>query len=227
MHLAFTFLLAKGQVSIGVQGGAGFNYLQTDIADRTATAITSRVGYVIEAPVEVRLYDWLYAKGLPALVKKNYRIERSGSLSGVYTNYNNTYLQLPLLAHFVWGKRLRIYADAGPYLAYWLSGRVTGNTPDIFDINRSTSSSGQTTQEFRLAVYNEPYQFNAQRDNRVEWGGAAGVGVQYKVRKKLQLVAGSMVYQSFTDIQKQYMINQKAQRNQTVVVTAGCLYMLK
>jgi hypothetical protein len=226
-HLAFTFLLAKGQVYIGLQGGAGFNYLQADIADRSATTITSRAGYIIETPVEVRLYDWLYAKALPALVKKNYRIERTGSLSGVYTNYNNTYLQLPVLAHFVWGKRLIMYADVGPYVEYWLSGRVKGNTPDLFAINRSTSASGQTTQAFQLAVYNERYQFNSQRDNRVEWGGAAGMGVEWKIQKKLQFVAGSTVYLSFTDMQKHYMINQKAQRNQTGVIFVGCLYRLK
>lgn len=213
------------QMFIGLQGGVSINHLNTNTNNRASTSITNIAGYNIGVTFQYRVTDWLFVQAAPNIMQKNYSFNRTDSLLGVYMQYNNTYLQIPLTTHFVYGKRLQVFVNAGGYAGYWLKGQVKGKIPNIFTV--ANSGAGQQTEIFYLTDYNQKYEFNRQRDNRIELGWIAGCGFQYRITKQHFLFAEGTYYQSLTDQQKKYMINQVPQYNQTFVISIGDLYLLK
>lgn len=213
---------------LGLQAGASSNYLHTNISNRTSTTISSGTGYTIGLLVQQKVAKWLYVQASPNITSKNYSFDRIDSLAGIYTRYNNLYLQLPIVANIVYGKRLKVFADAGIYVAYWLSGREKGKIPNILSVTNSINTgTGQTTESFQLIAFNEKYPFNLQRDNRLEFGWVAGSGLQYQFKNHHAVFVRCSYYQSLTDQQKKYMLNQIPQYNQTFVFSIGYLYPFK
>jgi hypothetical protein len=202
----------KAQTALGIEAGISSSYLSTNISNRAATSIAYDIGYTINIPFQYKIKEWLYVETAPNITQKNYSINRTDSFAGNYESFLNTYLQLPIMAKFVFGKRLQWFADAGAYGGYWLSGRVQGTTPNIFNI---TAAGIQSTS------YSEKYQFNNQTDNRFELGWVAGVGAQYHVTKKYMLMASARYYQSLTSQLKNYTVNEVPQYNQTFTFSIG------
>jgi hypothetical protein len=220
-------LTSKGQTSFGLEAGMSSGYLNTNITNRASTEITNSIGYTINIPFQFKIKQWLYLETTPGITQKNYSIDRTDSLAGAYETFKNTYVQLPLMAKFVYGNRLQVYADAGFYLGYWLAGRVNGLIPNIFSAMETTNSNGQASSSILFSSYDEKYQFNPQTDNRTEFGWVAGVGAQYHVNKKYQLLISCRYYEALTDQQKKYMFNQVPQYNQTLTISAGTLISFK
>ncbi len=218
---------AQAQILLGLQIGLSSNYLKTNIANRPSTTINSQTGYTIGLPFQYGLKYWLYFQALPNITQKNYTVSRTGSLQGVYQQNNNTYLQLPVSLHVIYGKRLQVFANAGGYIGYWAGGRTKGKAPNIFAVTDTVNATGQQTENFQLTAYNQKYDFNNLRDRRLELGWVVGVGLQYKPQKNYTVFIECNYYQSLTDQQKAYMINQIAQYTQTFTLSVGCLYPLK
>lgn len=214
----------NAQISIGMQLGATDNYLNTSINNLPSTVIKSHLGYKIGIPILYKISSTILIEGCPSLIQKNYSINRTDSLEGIVTQYNNTYTQLGVICHFVYGRQLQVFGGAGYYVAYWLTGTLKGKVPDIF----SVSTNGTTQNEnFRLASFNEKYSFNPQRDNRFEMGWLATCGLEYHCIDPYTLFLKCSYSQSLTDQQKSYMINQIPQYNQTFSFSVGVLYSLK
>jgi hypothetical protein len=222
-----TFHISQAQISLGLEAGSSNDYLNTNISNRASTAINSETGYSFGLPFRYKILPWLYAGVTPNITQKDYSINRTDSLAGVYARYNNTYLQLPMMAHFVYGKRLQAFANVGIYMGYWFAGHIKGNTPNIFAVTSTNTNTGQTIENFQLSAYNEKYIFDSQRDNRWELGWMAGGGLQYKLTGKYIIFWECSYYQSLTDQQKKYMVNQISQYNRTIVFSVGGLYPLK
>jgi outer membrane protein with beta-barrel domain len=222
------FFTSRAQLLMGIQAGVSSNNLHTSIANRASATINRKDGYTIGMPVQYRINSWLYAAALPDITQKNYSIDRTDSLTGVYEQWSNTYLQLPLMLHFIYGKRLQVFADAGAYIGYWTSGRVKGKTPNVFGVTDIFNPvTGQRTETYPLTAYDEKYNFNNRRDRRFEFGWVAGFGLQYKVRNRYSVYAEVSRYESLTDQQKKYMVNQEPQYNETITLSIGGLYSFK
>jgi hypothetical protein len=231
----FLFLLilmmieAKAQSSLGLETGLSAGHLNTNIANRTSSEITYRLGYSIAIPFEYQLNKWLSIETNPGILQKNYSISRTDSLSGAYTSFINTYLQLPIMAKAILfhKKKFIFFANAGFYYGYWIAARQKGNEPDIFTATQSNNSSGQTTSTIQYASFDQKYTINEQIDNRSEWGWMLGLGAQKQINERYIAYAAFRMYESFTQQQKNYMINQIPQYNETLDLSVGVMVLLK
>lgn len=219
------FVLCHSQVLIGLQLGATYNYLNTNISNSPSSIINKHFGYSIGLPVIYKVTPILYVEVVSGISQKNYSINRTDSLAGIFTEYKSNYLQLSLLPHFVYGKKLQIFMSAGPWLGYWLTGRINGKLPDISAV--TASGTTQENETFQLSTFNENYSFNKKRDNRLELGWTVGGGLKFNFTNAYIIFIDCHYYQSLTDKQKNYMINQVPQFNQTFNLLTGFLYSLK
>ena len=209
------------QTSVGLEGGLSDNSYHTNIANRAATQLANKAGFSMAASLRYRVCAWLYAIAAPGLVQKGYSMNRTDSLSGEYDQHANVYVQLPIGIGLVheWG-RLRVGLDLGVYAGYWLSGRIKGNTAEIFG-----NAGANNSEQFRLAGYNSSYSFNAQRDKRWEEGWWTGPALQYRLTDTWGLTAGARYYGALTS-QDKAPINPIPAYNRTWIFSVGAAWSL-
>jgi hypothetical protein len=222
--LALLFLLvisariSQAQTGIGLEGGISSSYLSTNISNRVSTSISYGAGYTVNLSYQYKIKHWLYIETTPGITQKNYFINRTDSFAGIYEEFKNTYLQIPIMAKFLYGHHsFQAFADAGFYGGYWLSGRVNGVIPNILSITQDAQGNASIQQ----VSYDEKYQFNRQTDNRMEFGWVAGAGVQYHINHDYMLTASAKYYEALTNQQKDYEVNQVPQYNQTFTFSLG------
>ena len=225
----FTVLIKASlfaQTSVGVEGGLSYNTYHTNIANRSSTELTGLSGFNLDLPFRYKVYPWLYITTAPGIVQKGYSMDRTDSLYGEYDRHINTFLQLPVgvSLQYEW-RRLRGTLDPGFYAGYWLSGRVKGAIADIFGVSENTNSAGQTTQQFRLRPYDDPYSFLSQRDNRWQFGWVPGLGLQYHLTGRYWLTASSRYHQSITS-QEKASVSPIPAYNHTWTFSIGGLFSL-
>jgi hypothetical protein len=219
--------LAKGQLSLGAAAGVSDNFLNSNIANQPYSLNKSKFGCLLGTRIDYWLSGKFGLEAGPELIQKNHSIERTDSFFGVVENYVNTYLQVPVGVNWNFGnKNIRGFVGIGGYLGYWLAGRINGRIPDILDANDSIYRNGQGSESIRLISYNEKYVFDAQRDNRLEIGWFGSVGINFLYSQKWNIFVETRYYQSLSDQQKSYMINQVPRYNQTYSLFAGCNFML-
>ena len=213
------------QLSIGVEGGYDKNYLITNNANRAFTNYKPLSSFSVGIPIQYKLADWFAIAVDPSFVQKNYLQERSAYFAGVYQNNYNSYIQLPLMGHFMFGgKRLKGFLNAGIYGGYWTTGKVKGVMPNILDNVDNVTSTSSVYNYNNPYSYDEKYRFDSRKDNRFEMGWVAGLGISYEVTKKIGVFAESRLLYGFTDQQKNYEINQVPRYNTTYGINAGVLY---
>jgi hypothetical protein len=198
--LLFYCSVSKAQLMLGFEAGVSDNTVSTDIAGQSSTAINARAGYYFSSKVQVGLCKWLYIAAMPGIIQKGFRVNRTDSLTGIYTDYKNAYVQVPLMLHAVTGKKLKYYLDAGLFAGYWIDSKVKGVIPDIFN-------------EFKLV----PYARHITRDKKMEFGYVAGAGIQYHS----YFLACRYYYAVSNQLQDGFRYNQ------TVTISIGTVYTLK
>lgn len=230
----FSFLLialsahVRAQLSIGVESGFNKNYLYTNTSNRDFTAYKPASGFSIGIPVSYAVNNWFAIQADPSFIKKNYKSERSDFFEGVYQINTNTYLQLPVMAHFTFGgEYLKGFLNLGMYGGYWTFGKVKGVLPNMLNVVDSVGNTNTVYDYEKPYSYNEKYLFDSRKDNRLDLGWLAGAGISYDVNDIYQVFGEGRYYQSLTDQQKKYMINQVPRYNQTYSVTLGVLINLK
>jgi hypothetical protein len=213
--------VSTAQTFAGFDIGLSDNTLKTNISNRPSTALNSKLGYSTELVFAQLINRTFYVKASPNISQKNYGIYRTDSLSGIFTRYNNTYLQIPVKIGLEYGNKIQVFSEIGGYAAYWYDGNISGKVPDIFSV---TGNNNQQT--FSLTSFNQPYSFN-KTDNRFEFGWIASAGVKYKLTSKCQIFLNGSYYQSLSDQEKKNGLNEVPQYNQTFTFSMGCLYLLK
>jgi opacity protein-like surface antigen len=225
--MLFTFVyVGKSQSLLGIQIGLSNSCLNTNINNRIYSTNQSNIGFTCGITFHLQIKSGFYAEIAPDITQKNYSINRTDSLTGIYESFVNTYSQLPLIVHGIYGNRLKVFADIGLYGAYWFAGKVKGKIPDIFSSNTNSNITGESRESFQLSGYNEKYQFDRKRDNRWEFGWIVGAGMQYPLNKKYSFFVKGTCYQSLTDQQKKYMVNQIPKYNQTFTCSLGMMRYL-
>jgi hypothetical protein len=212
----------RAQLYVGVEAGANRNYLITNTSDKPFFTYEPQYGYSVGIPVRYQFPSLPWFGGIqavPSLVQKNYRMQRTGFYSDMYQQYDNTYLELPIMAQFRFGgtikKEQSLYGilNLGGYGGYWMSSHVKGRALSPMDLTNY--------QEF-----DESYSFSDVKDNRIELGGLAGVGLQYMPNKKFVISVEGRYTPTFTDQQKAYSENQTPRYNDTYSVLVGVQYQL-
>ena len=177
------------------------NYLQTDISNRSETALRCGNGVGAGISFNSKLNNNLYVQSSFEAVTKSYHFERLGAYKGVFQNHSNTYLQVPVVLKYIVFKRNKwcLTLDGGFYSGFWISGKIKGSTPNIFHSTNDTAViNGSTTQYLQLESYSEKYKFNKERDRRIEIGGILGLALNYHLKKNV-LTASVNYCHSFTN----------------------------
>lgn len=212
------------QLSVGVEGGYNKNYLYTNTSNRDFTDYKPAGGFSIGIPVKYTLADWFAIQADPSFIKKNYSQQRSSFFEGVYQTNYNTYVQLPLMGHFMFGgEQFKGFLNLGMYGGYWAAARVKGSIPNILNPVDTITATNTFYDISKAYSYNEKYSFDSRKDNRLEFGWLAGIGVSYKLTDRYEVFAEGRYYQSLTDQQKKYMTNQIPRYNQTYGVSVGLM----
>ena len=201
----------QAQLYVGLKAGANRNYLVSNTADKPFFDYQPSYGYSIGIPIRYAIPGLSWFGGIqatPSYVQKNYRIQRTGYYSPMYQQCDNNYLQLPVMAQFRFGghltgeQTLHGILNLGGYGGYWLSGHVKGRALSPMDPDNYQS-------------YDESYTFSSVKDRRFEWGGLAGIGLQYMPNKKYVVTLEGRYLPAFTDQQKAYQENQTPRYNDT------------
>ncbi len=212
------------QLSAGIESGYNRTYLQTNFANRDFSNYKPGNGFSVGLPVQYKLATWFAIETDPTFIQKSYTLERSSFYRGIYQTSTNSYVQLPLLAHFMFGgQKLQGFFNLGAYGAYWVTGHVKGTLANVLDPVDSVTATNTFYNFTNPYAYNEKYAFDTRRDNRIEAGWVAGAGISYALNSSYQLFAEGRYTQAITDMQKNYMINQTPRYNETYSVTIGCM----
>ena len=218
---------SRSQLSVGVEGGYNKNYLYTNTSNRDFTDYKPASGFSIGVPIKYTIAPWFAELASPNFTQKNYSQLRSSFFDGVYQTNTNTYIQLPLMGHFMFGgEKLKGFLNLGMYGGYWAGARVKGNIPNILNPVDTVTATGNFSNISKYYSYNEKYSFDSRKDNRVEFGWLAGIGLSYQLIKKYEVFVEGRYYQSLTDQQKNYMTNQVPRYNQTYGVSTGVMINL-
>jgi len=213
----------KAQLYVGVEAGANQNHLVSNTEDKPFFDYKPSNGFAIGVPIRYSFPALSWFGGIqatPSFVQKNYRIQRSGYYEPIYQQTDNSYVELPVMAQFRFGgnisktQTLHGILNLGGYGGYWLSGNVKGRTLSPMDPNNYQS-------------YDEPYIFSEEKDNRVELGGLAGVGLQYMPTKKYVISIEARYTPALTDQQKAYSENQTPRYNDTRSILMSFQYQLQ
>jgi hypothetical protein len=225
--LIIAVLAAKAQSSVGLEPGLTGGYLNTNLSNRESSVMAYRLGYSVAIPFEYKLNDWLSLETDPGIMQKNYSINRTDSLEGAYTSFINTYFQLPVMAKFMYGNKLKFFANAGFFYGYWLAAKERGKMPDIFSATETGNGSGQATSTIQYAGFDQKYPLNNTIDNRSELGWLVGAGVQKQFRQQYIVYASLRLYESLSQQQKNYILGQIPQYNEVLSFSMGAMYLLK
>lgn len=214
---------AQSQSALGLEAGLSSNYLNTNIINNAASTIKPDLGFLAGFAYYFKIKKRLVGEVGTNIIQKNYSLNRTDSLTGIYESFENTYLQSPLMMRGIYGNRLKVFADIGLYGAYWFAGKVKGTIPDIFSSNSNSNINGQSRESFQLSSYNEKYKFDRKRDNRWEFGWIVGAGIQHPLNKKFSFFVKGACYQSLTDQQKRHIVNQIPKYNRTFTFSLGMM----
>jgi opacity protein-like surface antigen len=193
-------LVADAQLQLSVSGGVSVNRLQTDVSALSHTANRCKAGGMVSLGLVAPVGNFFAISTGVAVIQKNYSRERTGIYKGLYQSYRNNYLQTPLLARYTFHRgRWEAFGEAGMYVAYWLSGRVSGTIPDIYSIIDSVHADGTVTETFRIRKFDEKYRIDPRRDHRVEFGWAAGLGIVCNVSSRYAICFQYSYFRCQTD----------------------------
>ncbi len=151
-----------------------------------------------------------------SFVQKAYAINHTDTTLAVLNQRTrNDYLQMPAGAGF-YGihKKLTFFLSGGVYFGYWVHGNVQGAVPNLLN----------TAAPFpQPSSYNQKYSFDSHRDQRWEFGWQTGGGLSYHAEDGAEPFIGVRFYQSLTDQQKNYMVDQVPRYNRTLAFSFGLI----
>jgi len=202
------------QFKVGLLTGITSNTLDTSTKNRPFGKYESRSGFTAAIPLQYHFNDWFALGADLSYIEKNYSWSRTGFYEGIGQTTTNSYIQLPLMTRFSFGgERLRGFTNLGGYVGYWINSNIQGVALDMMN---------NSNPEYE---YNEKYTFDKRRDNRVELGLLASIGIEY-IWNRYSFFLEARYYHGMTDLQKNYMINQIPRYNKTVAVQVGCMFDL-
>lgn len=214
---------ATAQWNIGVQGGYTLNTLEVSNGYAYDLITKPAGGFTVSIPVQYEFNEWFALQTELGFTQKNYKRKRTLNLSQDEKSLTtNSYVQLPILAHFSFGgKVVRGFTNLGIYGGYWANSHIKGTDKYVFaepDIDYNYVP---------VYSYDERVPFDSRRDNRFDLGLIAGVGVKVRVCPIVQLLAEGRFNYSLLDMQKNYMRELMPRYNNTLQFQIGCLITIK
>jgi hypothetical protein len=175
---------SAAQSGFGIEAGLSSNFLHGVHLTESSAELGSGTGFSVNMMYRLQLSSLLSLKTEPGFLFKNYRINRTDSLAGIYTDYSNGYIQLPICLSFSFGHKPRVNIDLGFYFGYWISAGVKGTEANIFSVRDSSNGMGRVFETFDLSPYSEGHVFSGQTGGRFEFGWMPGISLEYPAGKK-------------------------------------------
>lgn len=225
-YLLAAFLLPTtclAQWRIGISGGGDYNFYSADKQYMTDYRIMDWWGFAVGLNTRYDFFPWLGLGWEVNMTQKNHRLTRYVRNAMDY-HYSNYYLQLPVMAHFSFGGRLRDkdgnprassvrgFANVGFYGGCWLSSRLTGTDYNHFS---NPSEIIRLNQE----------DFNPKRDQRWDCGPVVGLGLEYQFAEHWATSLECRYYYSLINSRKHYMRVRDAAYNSTLVLQIAFDYI--
>ena len=211
--LSFFPLTLHAQWKVGVNGGAAYNHYSIDKQYMTDYRFDGAWGVSMGILSQYNFTEWLGVRGELNFTQRSYRQTRNVYADRLDCLYRNDYLLLPVTANFSFGgQALRGFLNLGVYGGYWLNSYRSGK--DYVSFNDRSYS------------FSEPVAFNAEKDQRWDFGYAAGIGAEWRFAAHWAVQAEALGYYSVVSSTRQYMTHVKDYRyNTTVGLQAGVLYL--
>lgn len=215
--------ICNAQFLFKIDAGYSYNHLITYVSNRTFTKNVNKIGYNAALRFKYEVNKLIGFETGISWIQKNYSFKRTENYSGIFDKFTNNYLQIPFTVpiRIYEKKKIQIFLNNGVFASYLISTRVNGVMPNAFNSTNELDVDGQSIQNFNLTTYSEDYKFNTMKDNRFEFGLQTGITFQYDFNEKTVFFLEYRFYQSLTDIQKEYMVNQASKINQTSIVSVG------
>lgn len=203
--------------SVGATVGVDINVPIVGVAYMTDVEYGPRLGFGYGLNVAYRPFKWLAIRSGLNLLDKDYAFTHTISLGENQATLVNLtsckYLDLPVMADFSVGKKVRWHLLFGGYIGYWLSGSRMGNTIPLMIVN----DPGLVTED---------YPFNSVRDNRFDAGLIYGPAMSIACSRVVDINIELLFFHGLTDVQKNYMMQLNPHYNTTTLLQAGVTFNL-
>lgn len=203
---------ANAQFGIGLKGGLDFNSITRSNSGRIDETYHGKNGADYGLVLRCQINDWFAMRANVEMLSRSHTMKRNlNMVKDIYTDYNNQYLTLPIMADFSFGgAKLRGHFMMGGFVSYWLMANVSGNTFDIYD---------------KVTPFDEKMEFN-EFHNRFVAGAVAGPGVSCDLSEKISLELDALLYYDLMSYMKVSKVSPDPRYNNTMSLTLGVIYKL-
>ncbi len=213
----FMFFIAlatnlHAQLGIGVKGGLDFNSITRSNSGRIDETYHAKNGVDYGLVFSYQVNDWFALRANVEMLSRSHTMKRNlNAVKGVYTDYNNQYLTVPVMADFTFGgKKVRGHFMMGGYVSYWMVANVSGKTFDIYD---------------KIVDFDEKMEFN-EYQNRLVAGLVAGPGLSVDLSENISLELDALLYYDLMSYMKVSKVAPDPRYNNTASLTLGVIYKL-
>lgn len=211
MMIFFTSIAQKNKIAYGFQSGVNLNTAYGNESLKKYAGTTA--GLHIEGHFKI---DITAHFGLKAILgyDQNGWVYRSLTFTNDVGNDLGSgnlkeklnYLNLPIIAEYTFGKKIKFYADAGIFAGYLLKYTI------VRKIKEPVASTTKTTSDFRKAT---------------NYGFTAGVGLQFPIASKIKLDFGLRNNLGLANIYKPVSTENGTIKTNSLSILAGVTCSLK
>ncbi|MBO6169775.1 MAG: PorT family protein [Bacteroidales bacterium] len=200
------------QWRVGALGGLDYNIHSQDVHYMTDYSVHGGLGFDGGISGQYSFNKWLGVRADLMFTHKNWNLTRY-DLADIDHFYFNSYLLLPVMASFSFGgdSPLSGFVNLGGYTGYWIDSHRTGT-----DVNVLTA---------KTYAFSEKIALNAEKDNRLDAGAVAGLGMEYRWHKHWAAQMETRCYYSVASQVKEYMKVKDYRYDTTVALHVGIFYI--
>jgi hypothetical protein len=217
---------ARAQWSVGLMAGYDRNVYTYEKGYAYDLRFGNKSGLELTVPVQYNFNDWLGVRADLSYVQKGHTMHRTGWATGMEINTRDHYLQVPLRASFSFGgSKVRGWFNPGGYVGYWLSSYWEGTTLMMTSPNGADYS---ILQDPSIAYeFDEKVKFMSERDNRLDAGLTAVVGVGWRFHPCLEARLEGACWYSLVDRASSDSYNVAPRYDTTYSIRLGVAYYFK
>lgn len=202
----------NAQFGIGLKGGLDFNSVTRSNSGRIDETYHAKNGADYGIILSYQINEWFALRANVEMLSRSHTMKRNlNAVKGLYTDYKNQYLTVPVMADFTFGgARVRGHFMMGGYVSYWMMANVSGNTFDLYN---------------KIRPFDEKMEFN-EYHNRFVAGLVAGPGLSVALTEKISLELDALLYYDLVSYMKVSKVSPDPRYNNTASLTLGVIYKL-
>ena len=202
----------NAQFGIGLKGGLDFNSVTRSNSGRIDETYHAKNGADYGIILSYQINEWFALRANVEMLSRSHTMKRNlNAVKGLYTDYKNQYLTVPVMADFTFGgARVRGHFMMGGYVSYWMMANVSGNTFDLYN---------------KIRPFDEKMEFN-EYHNRFVAGLVAGPGLSVALTEKISLELDALLYYDLVSYVKVSKVSPDPRYNNTASLTLGVIYKL-